>query len=191
MASKLAMADPSKDILKEWVKGCSRNDRKSQELVYRHYFRVMYAICYRYAGEEELALDLVNRGMLKVFANIHQFRDEGSLEGWMRRVVFSCVSDYFRRKKKAVIIDLEGYDRPVANHTEDKLNLDDLMCYVARLPEMPRRVFELFAIEGYQHGEIAEMLNIPEGTSKWHLSKARGQLQSWLRGSQNVKENAG
>ncbi len=108
----------------------------------------------------------------------------------MRRVVFSCVSDYFRREKKAVIIDLEGYDRPVANHTEDKLHMEDLMRYVARLPEMPRRVFELFAIEGYHHGEIAEMLNIPEGTSKWHLSKARGQLQSWLRGSQNVKENA-
>ena len=190
MASKLIMADPSRDILKEWVAGCSCNDRKSQEMVYRHYFRVMYALCYRYAGEESLALDLVNRGMLKVFANIHQFRGEGSLEGWMRRVVFSCVSDYFRRKKKAVIIDLEGYDRPSQSQSDAKLHLDDLMRYVARLPDMPRRVFELYAIEGYQHGEIAEMLRIPEGTSKWHLSKARGQLQSWLRGSQNVRENA-
>ncbi len=184
--------DSKKDSLmtkytdKQLVEGCKKNNRHHQELLYRKYFPAMMRMCMRYTKEEDDAIMIVNDGFLRVFQKIEQFAYKGSLEGWIRRVVFNSISAYFRKnskylqffvfEEKAMMIS----PKEVVTTVLDDMFYDELVAKVKRLPGMQKAVFEMFAIEGYSHIEIAQALKIPVGTSKWLLSEARKELKSML-----------
>lgn len=163
------------------VEGCVRNDRLSQERFYRKFFPVMYRMCRRYTSNEEEVLEIINSGFLKVFTKIHTYSFKGSLEGWVRRIVFHSLSDYYRKHDRKVrFLNVEDWDAPAQAKSLDNLYLEDLISLVDKLPKATREVFWLYAVEGYTHVEIGKQLNISSGTSKWHLSNARKKLKDLI-----------
>jgi len=136
----------------------------------------------RYTRDEDKSLQILNDGFLTVFQKIDTFKSEGSLEGWIRRSVYHSLSDFFRKENSLVrFIELGTQDQAQDVATPiDTLQFHDLVRLLDRLPERSATVFRLFAIEGYTHDEIAGMLQMSSGTSKWHLSKARERLRELL-----------
>lgn len=173
---------------KELVEGCMRNERIWQERLYRRFYPTMLRMCQRYTDDQEVAMEMINNGFLRVFQKIQLFGFTGSLEGWIRRVVFHSISDYFRRKDKPVyFLDVEERDAPTRETALSSLYLEDILHLVEALPGATKEVFWLYAVEGYTHVEIAEKINISVGTSKWHLAMARQKLKHLI---QNFYNNA-
>ena len=167
---------------KALVEGCLRNDRISQELLYRRFFPTMYRMIRRYTQDEEIIMEILNTGFLRVFTKLDTCSFAGSLEGWIRRLVFHSLSDYFKKNSRQVyFLELEDRDAPLQEGAIDKLYFEDILKLVDMLPDATREVFYLYAIEGYTHVEIAEKINISVGTSKWHLSNARQKLKQLIR----------
>lgn len=170
----------------ELVKGCLSNDRKWQERLYRRYFPAMIAMCMRYATDQDEALSIVNNGFLRVFQKIHLYSGHGSLEGWIRKLVWHSLADHYKEQARYLrFLVFEERDRAVRSAADDDLLLQDLMNLIERLPPASKTVFRLFAVEGYSHAEIATELGISEGTSKWHLNAARTRLKAWLEAIDN------
>ena len=146
----------------------------------------MMAICWRYASSKEQAIELVNLGFLKVLLNLKKYKTEVPFELWLRRVVINEVIDQLRKSKKykEVIEVREEQDLPraVTEEERDDLQTERLEWIKTKTKELPNvtgRVFNLYAFDGYKHQEIAEMLNISEGTSQWHYSMAKQKLREW------------
>ena len=168
--------------IRTWVDGCCRNDRRCQEQLYRHYFDAMLRMVRRYTQDEDQMISIINDGFLKAFKNMDKYDFSGSLEGWLRTIVFRGLSDYFRKKKNVFqVVSLMDRDQISQNDGPLELYYEDLVALLVNLPEMTRKVFELYAIQGYLHREISSMLNISEGTSKWHVSEARSLLKGLLK----------
>ncbi len=186
------MAEKAAYTEKELVEGCIRNDRRCQEAFYRKFFDTMFRMVSRYTEDRELALEIVNNGFLRVFKKLDTFSFSGSLEGWVRRLVFHAMSDHFRREPKQVhFMDLADRDAPQNGNVLNDLYFEDIVKLVDMLPDSSRQVFWLYAIEGFAHAEIARRLNISEGTSKWHLSMARQKLKELLHTHYNINYYAG
>ena len=134
----------------------------------------------KYTQDDDQIIDILNNGFLKVFSKIEQFQDKGSFEGWIRRIIYHSISDYFRKSTKDLkfLIFEEEFKKEPQTPAQHKLYYQDLLQMVEKLPELHMRVFHMFSIEGYNHKEISEMLNINQNTSRWYLSEARKQLQS-------------
>lgn len=165
------------------LKGCLQKDRKYQELLYRKYAKKMYAICQSYARDKSVAQDILQDGFVKVFTKIQTFNPDNSLEGWIRRVMTNTAIDYFRQNKKLnQFIELEEQHNEEASDdaVNKQINVDEILYYLDRLPEGARIIFNLYAIEGYTHKEIAEQLQISEGTSKSQFSRARAIIKTYL-----------
>jgi RNA polymerase sigma factor (sigma-70 family) len=176
------MPKPKKHTEKELVDGCVKNDRYAQEMLYRRFFEPMMRMVLRYTQDKEVAMEIINNGFLRVFKKLHTFSFNGSLEGWIRRLVFHSVSDYFKKNDKSVyFLDIEDRDAPNNENALNNLYLEDMLKLVDFLPNATREVFYLYAIEGYTHVEIADRLQISTGTSKWHLSNARKKLKHLIR----------
>jgi RNA polymerase sigma-70 factor (ECF subfamily) len=166
----------------ELVRACTRNDRRAQEVLYRRFFPVMLRMCLRYTRDEDTALDILNAGFLRVFQKIESFAFKGSLEGWIRRLIYRCIADHFRNNARYLhFLVLDEQDDVVQEQGLDRLYEEDILQVVRQLPPMSQEVFRLYAIEGYSHAEIAETLTMSEGTSKWHLSNARQRLREQLK----------
>ena len=165
------------------LRGCLENDRRSLKQLYQIYFKTMFQICLSYSGDKEEAKDILQEAFIKVFTNIKDFNSKNSLEGWIRRVVTNTAIDYFRKRKRLVFLD-EIPDEPDeeerGSFTLQNLTNDIILRYVKQLPDGARVVFNLFAVEGLPHKEIAEKLNITEGTSKSQYKRARNLLKKWL-----------
>ena len=147
-------------------------------------------MCLRYTRDRNLAMEIVNNGFLRGFKKLHTFQFNGSLEGWLRKIVYHSLADHFKKKSSNIhFLDIEEADRPKNNRVLEGLYAEDILKSVDRLPEATRQVFILYAIEGYKHHEIAEELGISTGTSKWHLSEARKKLRSYLFDDGIVAEN--
>ncbi|MBK8919910.1 MAG: RNA polymerase sigma factor [Saprospirales bacterium] len=165
----------------ELVEGCVRNDRRAQEAFYRLFFPEMLRMCLRYTRDEDTAIEIVNNGFLRVFKKIHTFAFKGSLEGWVRRLVYHSMADYFRNNARYLhFLVLEERDDIVPERSHDAFYEEEILKAVSALPPVSQQVFRLYAIEGYSHAEIADNLSISEGTSKWHLSTARQKLRERL-----------
>ncbi len=165
----------------ELVDGCAANDRRAQEALYRRFFPEMLRMVRRYTRDEDTAIEVVNNGMLRVFKKIHTFAYKGSLEGWMRRLVYHCMADYYRENARYLhFLVLEDHDQSVPERGHESFYEADILKAVRTLPPTSQEVFRLYAIEGYSHAEIAENLQMSEGTSKWHLSTARQKLRILL-----------
>ncbi|MBW6478384.1 MAG: RNA polymerase sigma factor [Bacteroidales bacterium] len=164
------------------IEGCRKGEREFQEMLYRQYARKMYGICLSYAGSRPLAQDMLQEAFIKIFKNIGNFKSEGSFEGWIRKIVVNTSIDMLRQSGKEQFIVEEYPDMEIStgNDALPELQLKDLMEFIARLPKGARMVFNLFAVEGYTHREIAQELNISEGTSKSQFNRARQLLRDWL-----------
>ena len=166
----------------ELVTGCLKREPSAQKLLYNQYSSKMYGICYRYVKDSMEAEDILVTAFMKVFDKIHQFKSEGSFEGWIRRIVVNEALTYLRRNRSMYLeTDLEQADRePDYDALSDQLEIEDLLRIIKELPTGYRIVFNLYAIDGYSHKEIAEQLGISENTSKSQLSRARTYLQKVL-----------
>ena len=167
----------------ELIKGCLQRDRNAQKLLYDTYSSKMYGLCYRYVKDVMEAEDILVTAFMKVFDKIAQFKSEGSFEGWIRRIVVNEALTYLRRHRSMYLeTELEQADRePDYNSLSDHLEAEDLLKMIQELPTGYRIVFNLYAIDGYSHKEIAEQLGISENTSKSQLSRARTYLQKILQ----------
>lgn len=165
------------------VEGCLKRNRKSQELLYRKYAPGMYTICLSYADQRSLAKDILQEGFIKVFANLSKFSGEGSLEGWIRKVIINTAIDHLRKNKrwmKHVELEERHIEQLMSNEIQEKIDTEDLIRYLGKLPDGARVIFNLYALEGYHHKEIAKILEISEGTSKSQFSRAKSLLQQMI-----------
>lgn len=162
--------------------GCQKNDRTAQQQLYASYSGKMYALCCRYVKSKMEAEDVLVTAFTKVFDKIDQFKNEGSFEGWIRRIVVNEALTWIRKNRSLYLeTDLEKADyEPDYDHLSDHLETEDLLRMIQALPTGYQLVFNLYAIDGYSHKEIAEQLNISENTSKSQLSRARVYLQKLL-----------
>lgn len=181
---------------KDWAKatdwdlaqGCASNNRMAQEALYRRFFGAMSGYCSRYTdGDETKTLEILNDGFLRVFKKIHTFEGKGSLEGWVRKLIFNAIADYFNHHKKYFDNVLIGDDFFPTHQKADtegghfrEIFEHDLAYLQNLLPPATRQVFQLYAVEGYKHEEIALQLGISVGTSKWHLAQAKTRLKEIL-----------
>jgi RNA polymerase sigma factor (sigma-70 family) len=169
-----------KYTIDELIKRCKANERKAQELLYKEFASKMMGVCLRYATDRMEAEDMLQNGFIKVFQKIEDYRGEGSFEGWIRRIIVHSSIEYYRKYHKMVqLVDIEdaGIDASVDALAVSKLAANDLMVLIRQLAPGYRIVFNLFAIEGYTHKEIAEMIGISESASKSQLSRARSVLK--------------
>jgi len=164
------------------ISGCRRGDRHAQQRLFDRYSGKMYGIGLRYVKNTMQAEDVVVMAFTKVFDRISQFKGEGSFEGWIRRITVNEALSYLRKSRAMVVeTDLEQADRePDYDRLGDHLEAEDLMKMIEKLPPGYRIVFNMYAIDGYSHKEIAEQLGIQENTSKSQLSRARTYLQKLL-----------
>ena len=164
------------------VKACQKGDPKAQRRVYEKYAPKMLGICFRYVHDDFEAEEIMIEGFVRVFDKIESFKLEGSFEGWIRRIMVNESLMYLRSNKKyqfEISYDQILYE-PEPEQFRTDLETQDLLKLIEKLPIGYRTVFNLYAIEGYSHAEIAKQLGITESTSKSQLSRARVVLQNEL-----------
>lgn len=173
------------------IKDCQKNNRLAQKKLYEKYAGKMYVICKRYLKDEFEAEDVLANGFFKVFSKLDQYKFEGSFEGWIRKIMVNeCLNQLRKNKSMYMVNSIES-----AGEQEEFENVDTLMDaaellqLITRLPDGYRTVFNLYAIEGFSHQEIAGMLNISEGTSKSQLSRARSLLQRYISDNEENLKN--
>jgi RNA polymerase sigma-70 factor (ECF subfamily) len=161
--------------------GCRINDRLCQEKLYYLFFDRMLAVIRRYTSDRDKATDILNNGFLRAFTKIGQYQQTGSFEGWLRRIMVHAVADYFRngsgQTKEQMPGELPG---DLAITDSNALEYKDLLLVLQQLPPTTRIVINLFIIEGYSHKEIAELLQISTGTTKWHVAEGKRLLQRYI-----------
>jgi len=166
------------------VKRCLEKDGLAQKQLFDYYSKRMMGVCLRYSNDYEEAQDVLQMGFIKVFNKLETYNFEGVLEGWIRKIIVNTALDNIRKNKKNnENIELEKVDFQLNNNDEngfDALNAEDLLAIIQKMPTGFRTVFNLYAIEGYSHKEIAEQLNITISTSKSQYSRARVHLQNIL-----------
>lgn len=165
----------------ELIQGCIKGNPKSQKILYDMYSPKLYGICLRYSKNEEVAQDILQDSFIKIFTKLDSYQYTGSFEGWMKRIVTNTAIEYYR--KKMDFVDTEDViSNPFLTIDEDKsLEVEELLKLIQEMPDGYRMVFNMYAIEGYNHTEIAQKLNISEGTSKSQLSRARIFLQKKIK----------
>ena len=165
------------------IRGCLQNSAAMQKKLYDKYAAKMYGIALRYAHSQEDAKDILQDGFVKVYKNLSKYKGTGSFEGWMRRIMVNTAIEHYRKKNNTYEIN-EVHEEAVTDKeltALDKLAADDIVKMISELPNGYRTVFNLFAVEGYAHKEIAEMLNISEGTSKSQFARAKAWLQEKIK----------
>jgi RNA polymerase sigma-70 factor (ECF subfamily) len=177
-----------KQSLEELIEGCHRENRLAQKQLYERYFGKMMGVCLRYASCYDDAMEILNQAFFKIFSSIGQFSSAGgNFEGWMYRIVVNTALDHLRKEMKHRHADeekmvwIESSDN-ILSH----LKAEEIIALINRLSPAYRAVFNLYVVEGYSHSEIADMLNISEGTSKSNLAKARLNLQKMLQDRMKV-----
>jgi RNA polymerase sigma-70 factor (ECF subfamily) len=141
----------------------------------------MLAVIKRSFSDQDAAISILNNGFLRAFKKIDQYDGRGSFEGWLRRIITNAVADYFREHEAELTIKkIEINENLREQHTKDPMAYKDLLQILQHLPPATRLVINLFIIEGYAHKEIAEMLGISTGTSKWHVSEGKRLLKTLL-----------
>jgi RNA polymerase sigma-70 factor (ECF subfamily) len=171
------------------IEGCLRNERRSQEQLFRHFYGKMLTVCMRYVADRDTAQEVLQEGFIKVFEKLGAFDYKGSFEGWVRRIITNTAIDSIRRGKKDPFrTDNEndfklGAEDPIIE--QEELDLSNMKAEMAmqgiqQLSPAYRTVFSLYVLEEYSHKEIAESLGISEGTSKSNLAKAKMNLQKIL-----------
>jgi RNA polymerase sigma-70 factor (ECF subfamily) len=176
----------------EIIKGCAEHDRKAQQMLYDKYSRFLLGICMRYATDRSEAEDILQDSFLKIFFSIGDFSGTGSFAGWMRKVaVNTAITHYHKNLKHRYHIEIEEYvsvETGTSSFEEDLFTSDELFKVMNDLPAGYRMVFNLYAVEGYKHKEIADMLGIDTNTSKSQYSRAKAVLRDKLDKLRKLKK---
>ncbi len=165
------------------IQACLQNDRNAQRKLYQTYAGRMLVVCSRYAQSTAEAEDMLQEAFIKIFQNLDKFRSESTLGAWIKRIVVNTAINQVRLQQHFQNMgDVQDYDNELIDNqgSIEGIHFQELIAMIQKLPKGCQAVFNLFAIEGYKHTEIAEMLNITEGTSKSQYARARGILQSQL-----------
>jgi RNA polymerase sigma factor (sigma-70 family) len=162
--------------------GCLQNDRKQQEALYRALAPKMLAVCMRYANDKDEAQDILQEGFIKMFNNVHKYRGDGNLEGWIRRIMVHTAISRYRKLKPMVLVEDMAEEGAISSASQNANNLEvnDLMKLIQQLPQAYRSVFNMYAVEGYSHQEIGNKLGITELLSRTTLYRARNILKEKL-----------
>jgi|TARA_B110001469_G_C9626809_1_gene312992 RNA polymerase sigma factor (sigma-70 family) len=184
------------EISNEILEGCIANKRKSQFLLYKQCYSILLSICLRYENNKEDAEFLLNQGFMKIVTKLSTFKGDRPFEAWIRRIMINTIIDDYRKnsKEKSIIqfkdIQNDGTENTWVEYNAADLEFEaeELLGFIDKLPTESKKVFVLFAIDGYSHKEIGEMLGISDGTSKWHVSFARKKLRELI--AQSVEREA-
>ena len=167
------------------IEGCARHDRKAQKMLYEKYSRLLLGVCLRYAGDRAEAEDILQDSFLKIFFRIKDYTGSGSFTGWLRKVVVNtAITHYHQNLKYRYYIEIDDYvshETGVTGFDEDFFSSEELFMVLNELPRGYRMVFNLYAIEGYKHKEIAEIMGIDANTSKSQYSRARAVIRDKLK----------
>lgn len=164
----------------EIIKLAVENNRQAQQQIYSRFSSKMLSVCRQYIKDIQLAEDVMITAFMKVFTNLKNFEYKGSFEGWIRRIMVNECISYIRVQKKVKFTEDEIYVEESFNAIDSKFSTDQIQFLIDALPDGYKMIFNLYAIEGYKHNEIAKMLGINEGTSKSQLSHARKMLQTQI-----------
>lgn len=180
--------------VEEIITGCRKKNRVIQEHLYKIYYSMFLKVCARYSKNMQDGEQLLNDGFMKIFQSIDQFKNTGSFEGWMRKIMVNTCLDHLRnnglqqdRLVQRNSVPAEESGLSVANYGIERLDFKELVRHIQALPTMTRTVFNLYVFEGLSHREIATQLDISEGTSAWHLHCARNILQKRIINSEQQK----
>lgn len=168
----------------EIINGCKNNNRNTQEILYKDYYKSMMSLCMRYTKNEADAVEVLNTGFMKVFTNISKYdAGKASLYTWISTIVINTCLDFIKSKasrQQYLSLD-ENVEVEIPADVVSKITTRELIKLVRELPPATQAVFNLYAIEGYPHKDIGKLLGISEGTSKWHLSEAKKSLQQMIQ----------
>lgn len=168
---------------KELIEECIVGNRKAQKQLYTQYNGLFFAICLRYTKTRQEAEDILITGFTSIFESLPMYKQEGSFEGWMKRIIINTAIDHFRTNKKYLMdVDLECVTIFNEDHKKvyQSIEVKDILKRIQQMPEGYKQIFNLYAIEGYKHMEIANLLQISESTSKTQYAKAKKWLQYHL-----------
>lgn len=174
------------NIQTQLIKDCILRNRRAEYELYKHLYSFLMSVCYRYTHQKEIAEEMLNMGYLKILNNLEKYDHSMPFKAWIRRIMINTLIDEYRKNKnlKSKISYVEEYydseDYSETNDAIKKLNAGEILTMIEKLPRASAQVFNLFAIDGFSHKEIAEMLEISEGTSKWHLNYARQKLKEMI-----------
>ncbi len=174
------------------IQDCVNGNRKSQKELYNLFAPKMFAICLRYAKNQMDAEDILQEGFVKLFNNLHRFRGDGSFDGWVRRIFVNTAIEHIRRKNLTTTVG-EGLENSVWDKQKnalDNLYEKDIICTANTLSDCYRTLFNLYAVEGYSHKEIASHLGITESTSKSQFSRAKALLRGLITGKPTKRNSA-
>jgi len=163
--------------LEQLLEKCKNNDTQAQSELYKLFSSKLFSICLKYSRNHVEAQDNLQDAFVTIFSKISQFKNKGSLEGWLKRVTLNIVLQRYRNKGVFEIVNENIEDDVKLEVEEENVTLDFLLKIIQELPDRYRLVFNLYVLDGYSHKEISEMLKITIGTSKSNLSRAREALK--------------
>ncbi len=170
--------------INEIVEGCRRRNKKAQQVLFDRYAPILLGICMRYVKDKSEAEDILQEGFLKIFLNINDFAEKGTFENWMKKIIVNtAITFYHRNFKHNQNLDIEDVNPNeviTTDSPEGDYDTNELLQLINSMPQGYKVIFNLYAIEGYKHKEIAEMLNIDENTSKSQYARARKWMQNKL-----------
>ncbi len=178
----------------ELVKNCIKGRPEAQRLLYDRYSSIMLSVCYRYTKSMADAEDVLQEGFIKIFLNIHQYRFTGEFGAWIRRIMVTTAINYLKRNERYQT-DLLFPDDPlhIVNNQynpEIYLNAKDLAELIRQLPPGYQAIFNLYAVEGFNHAEIGKILGIKEPTSRSQYARARALLINWVEKNNDIKRTS-
>jgi len=177
---------------KKIIEGCINKSRKAQKILYDRYSQILLGICCRYARDRSEAEDILQEGFIKIFSNIEQYSGLGSFEGWMKRIIVNTSITYYHKNVKHIhnedINEIRETKIEENNYEESDFTREELFNVISELPMGYKTIFNLYAIEGYKHKEIAEKLGIDINTSKSQFSRARKLIQKKLIELSKIKK---
>lgn len=166
----------------ELIRGCQKGKSRAQEKLYKRFYGYGMSIALRYSRDMEESKEILNESFLKVFNKIETFEEGKSFKAWLRRIVINTSIDYYRANKKH-LYDVEISEAAGVDDNDDvidRLTAEEIMQLLQQLPDQQRLIFNLYEVEGYSHREISEQLNIPEGTCRSALTRARQKLKQMV-----------
>lgn len=165
---------------------CIKSERKAEYELYKMTYGYLMSICFRYTNSRDEAEEMLNIGFLKILKNLEKYKPEVPFKLWIRRIMINILIDEFRKKKrhKETMEYVEEYYESEKTADENsvisKMNVEQIHALIMQLPPMSQKVFNLYVIDGFSHKEIADLLKMSEGTSKWHLNLSRTRLKDML-----------
>ncbi len=181
----------------ELIVACKQGDRKAQYMLYKKYYAFLMGICLRYKSDTPSAEAALNYGFFKIMTNLDKYSVNTPFMSWMNRIMVNTLIDEYRKEKRnKEVFDSESNIMQISDFTSSDLNeaelnydAEELLLMIKSLPEVTQNVFNLFAIDGYRHKEISDILGIKVGTSRWHLSSARKLLKDMILKNRNQQKS--